>query len=485
MHPLSDKDLDRLSREAAEQYDVDQNTSGWEQLEQKLNKHLPEKGRKERRRFLFFIWLLALLSGGGLLWMLTGNHSPQLITLKQGSKEISRTPSENKTTDQTLVENNTKKDNDTKKDTNNSDRPDNETTDRPLSVPDYVPPVGNKKNASVPQQNTGKKGFTPRSQKPDLNSKNLSTTDKDGRGNKSRLAINKEKNNLTAPIVESSRISAPADQSGKQADKNLTASNDSKPQKDQKDVASPLKNQPLPNANQSITDSAKQSVAGQIKSDDTSSSTKKVTTPTKKSGFKKGFQVGVIAAPDMSNVKFTNTDKVGFNVGIQIGYRISPRWSVNTGAIYTRKNYTSQGKDFNPPKGSWLDNVKLDEVEGNCFMFDIPLNVRYDLNTGNNHRYFLSTGLSTYLMKKEDYHYYYRYSNGNPGYRHRSYPSSEHHWLSILNISAGFEKKLSNRLSLQAEPYLKIPLSGVGYGNLKLNSYGMYFALKFGNTNKR
>lgn len=65
MHPFSDKDIDRLSREAAEQFDVEQNTSGWEKLEQKLNKQLPQKDKRERWRFLFFICLFALLSCGG------------------------------------------------------------------------------------------------------------------------------------------------------------------------------------------------------------------------------------------------------------------------------------------------------------------------------------------------------------------------------------------------------------------------------------
>ncbi|HKH63654.1 MAG TPA: hypothetical protein VKA49_22610, partial [Flavitalea sp.] len=101
------------------------------------------------------------------------------------------------------------------------------------------------------------------------------------------------------------------------------------------------------------------------------------------------------------------------------------------------------------------------------------------LNQGNKHRYFLSTGLSTYLMKQEEYHYHYQYINGSPGYRYRTYASDEHHWLSILNISAGFEKKISKRFALQGEPYLKIPLVGVGYGNLQLNSYGVYFSLRY------
>ena len=181
----------------------------------------------------------------------------------------------------------------------------------------------------------------------------------------------------------------------------------------------------------------------------------------------------------MSNVRFSHSDKIGYNSGLQIGYRFSQRWSVNTGVLFTSKNYTSRGKDFNPPKGSWLDNVNLDLVEGDCLMFDIPINIRYDLNQNNKQRVYVSTGLSSYLMKKEDYHYYYQYTNGSPGYRQRSISSKERHWLGILNLSAGFEKNINHKFSVQAEPYLKIPLKGVGYGNIQLNSYGVYFSLKY------
>ena len=205
---------------------------------------------------------------------------------------------------------------------------------------------------------------------------------------------------------------------------------------------------------------------------------KKSSIPKIGGGFNKGLSLSLVGAPDMSNVKFTNSDKVGFNVGALIGYRFSQKWSVSTGLLYTRKNYTAEGKDFNPPKGTWIDNVRLDEVEGYCKMYDIPVNIRYDLTNGNKHRYFVSTGLSSYLMKKEDYHYYYQYTNGSPGYRHRSGNSTARHWASIVNISAGFEQKIGRRFSLQAEPYFKIPLTGVGFGNLKLNSYGVYLSTR-------
>ena len=87
MYPLSDKDLDRLSREASDQYDVDQNTSGWDNLEHSLNKELPVQKEKERKRFLWFLLLLVMITGGGLFIMLQQNPETGIATNKSNPAE--------------------------------------------------------------------------------------------------------------------------------------------------------------------------------------------------------------------------------------------------------------------------------------------------------------------------------------------------------------------------------------------------------------
>ncbi len=43
MSNLSDKDIDRLSRDAAEFYEPDDSMLSWSKLEQQLVKHIPER----------------------------------------------------------------------------------------------------------------------------------------------------------------------------------------------------------------------------------------------------------------------------------------------------------------------------------------------------------------------------------------------------------------------------------------------------------
>jgi hypothetical protein len=111
-------------------------------------------------------------------------------------------------------------------------------------------------------------------------------------------------------------------------------------------------------------------------------------------------------------------------------------------------------------------------------MIDIPLNVRYNAVQKKSSNIFFGAGLSTYLMKKEDYYYYYWY-NSMPATRHKEYQSNEGYVLGILNLSAGFEKKISSSFSLQVEPFFKQSLNGVGFGSISLNSTGIYFSVRY------
>jgi hypothetical protein len=188
-----------------------------------------------------------------------------------------------------------------------------------------------------------------------------------------------------------------------------------------------------------------------------------------------------MAGPDKSVVAFGPLYKTGYNFGLQIGYRFSNRWSVNTGIIYTKKYYQADSQYFHYKyQGNW----ELDKVDGNCSMWEIPVNVRYDVSFNDKRRWFVSTGLSTYLMDKEYYTLHYISPSGNPYPYPLNSDSNSTYLFSILNLSAGMERSLGKHFSIQAEPYLKIPLQGLGKGDMRMDSYGILFTLKYKPTFK-
>ena len=52
-------------------------------------------------------------------------------------------------------------------------------------------------------------------------------------------------------------------------------------------------------------------------------------------------------------------------------------------------------------------------------------------------------------------------------------------WFKVFNLSIGVEHRLSNRWSLQAEPFFKAPLGDIGEQGVRLSSAGIFFGLKY------
>ena len=196
----------------------------------------------------------------------------------------------------------------------------------------------------------------------------------------------------------------------------------------------------------------------------------------KKSPATRYFYGGVLAAPDISTVKFQSVKGVGVTAGLLLGYRFSKRLSVETGAYLDVKKYYSKGEYFSKKNVSNLNGVDLLNVNGDCSMIEVPVNIRYNIHNGHKNTFFATTGLSTYFMFHQSYNYEY-YVNGWTGDNKYDYNKGMQNWFSIVNVSVGYEHELGKIGSLRVEPYLRIPLSGMGTGSLPILSSGLNLGL--------
>ena len=187
----------------------------------------------------------------------------------------------------------------------------------------------------------------------------------------------------------------------------------------------------------------------------------------------KRLYAGVIAGPDLSTIKSRSVSKVGLSAGILVGYQLNKKLSIESGVLWDKKFYNGDGKYFDTKKTSIPSYVKILELEGYCNMFELPIGLKYDFTRNKRSGWFAVMGASSYFMKKESYHYSYL-SYGVPSYRTASYNNSSTNWLSILNISVGYTHSVGKSGLLRIEPYLKIPVKGVGIGSLPISSSGLY-----------
>lgn len=224
----------------------------------------------------------------------------------------------------------------------------------------------------------------------------------------------------------------------------------------------------------SITDTSKHITAMQASKDSSAMQSRS----NKKAGKVKSnyFYAGLAASVDLTFIKFQKTTTPGFNAGFVTGYRFNKKWQVETGLIIDKKNYYTHGDYFDKSQVPYLNYVDLKSVTGYCNMLEIPLNARFNFGEKKNHSWFASAGISSYLMKKEYYDYGYVY-NGSYNHRDYTYETTEKDWLSVMNISGGYELRTGSKSYLRFEPYYKIPLKGIGKGSLPLSSAGINVAL--------
>ncbi|GAB3641789.1 hypothetical protein GCM10027423_24250 [Spirosoma arcticum] len=199
-----------------------------------------------------------------------------------------------------------------------------------------------------------------------------------------------------------------------------------------------------------------------------------------------GLSVRFVVSPDLSAIGLRNFQRPGTNIGLLLEYRLASRWSVQAGVMRSTKVYKALTNQYELPPYVANLSVPPESMSGRCNMLDIPINLRYDvalrprLNGQAPSRWFVSGGVTTYVMQQEDYVYNY------PVDAH-IYPTTPKGWsgstgrynFSQLNVSAGYERALSRRLSWQVEPFVKVPLKGVGYYKINLLSTGAFFSLRY------
>ena len=186
------------------------------------------------------------------------------------------------------------------------------------------------------------------------------------------------------------------------------------------------------------------------------------------------FNISFQLAPDLSAIQLDQIGKAGNMIGLGAEYFVLPKVSLSSGVFYSYKTYSGDSGN-NPSYGKTPTYII-----GACDILDIPLNFRFYVLEGKVQRFFISTGVSSYLMLKEKYELkYYDQNTGEPYFREIEVKGANQHYFGIANFSVGYERKLGRQLGIQVEPYFKIPFSGVGEGDVSLKSTGIFVGLKY------
>ncbi len=450
-------EFDKKAKEAADHHHPAYDEQAWAKMEKMLNKHLPQK-EDDRRRFIFFILLFLGLGGAGLVIAKSWKGKKAIAGTEQSvqQKQSAVSPVSGEA--------------DKEKSGNSNHIAGNTDNVNPSSAVDYTRPVIDPSDVKQPAD-----------QRVNDIAKYSGINNPVG----SRSQKSKETNNNTPAVNIDNNIGQHKDINVVGTDKDISKQGPVKTSNQVADATIIGKKNDEPDVIKKVqvVSADKPTMNEQEKMVDAKVASQPITqnkTKLEKSNNKKRSTLffTLSTGPDVS---FAGNNKLGttkFMVGAGLGYTFNNRVTVRAGFYSGRKIYTASSDAYHPPAVFYTYYPYLEKVDADCKVYEIPLSVSYNFGRTSKQNWFASAGLSSYLMKEETYNYFYKYTPAGPTEtRKRTIANENNHYFSALTLSGGFQRNISKNISVMIEPYIKLPLTGVGYGKVKLNSGGLLFSI--------
>jgi len=490
MSNLSDKDLDRLSREAADSYEPDSGSLSWSKLEQKLSQQMPERPPDGFRfgRINPIIWSTAIILVSGITFYFTKNiiHGKDSTQTIQSVNKAAPTDGIERKNDGTTV-----------------------ILDSFSSAPDltemekYYTDPGKQSGSSADgnRNQTAPSGEilneSKNAESPSARNKNgltavtkhrSSAANGNAAGNDSKIISGSLTGaaNITGhagggnnPVIANKRNGNSLNNDGSSdlidsrsaSDNEIAAVNGLR-----------KKTQPhLPEVAVAGTGlgkiSGNDSLLNQL-------ARSKSPAPNKSLHLNRSLNFGLAFGPDYTDGGGITNNQIGNTIGLTVGYYLTDKLSVNTGIFYSNKFYWAPGRNYNHPSPSQYASTyaappPIDYVNGSCNMWELPFTLRYDFARKEKTRFFANAGLSSYFMMKQSYIYFVHTSQQRMAAWKTSNNQQVNYWFGVADISFGFETEVGKGVSFQAEPFVKLPLRNMGVENLRLNSYGFLLTFRY------
>jgi len=184
------------------------------------------------------------------------------------------------------------------------------------------------------------------------------------------------------------------------------------------------------------------------------------------------YALSVLGAPELNGVNSLQQTRSGTNLGMLFSVGLN-KVTFSSGALYAIKPYNTY---FNNYAGGV--NSNLTSINADCRVLDIPLNVDYLFYNKHQNKFSIGSGLSSYIMLHESYQYNYTNPavNGPVNY---TVPNTNKYLFGILNLQATYTRQLTSNVGFSIQPYMKLPLTGIGANNAKLQTEGVAIGLRW------
>ncbi|MCC8427151.1 hypothetical protein [Mucilaginibacter sp. UR6-11] len=193
------------------------------------------------------------------------------------------------------------------------------------------------------------------------------------------------------------------------------------------------------------------------------------------SAFRPQFALSVLAASELNGVGSFQSTSSGTNLGLMFSVGVK-KFTLSTGANYSTKPYTLP---FDQYHTSYQFKNTPQYVTADCRVLDIPINIGYQLYNKSRNKITVGTGISSYIMMHESYTYDYGNTSTLYGPSYYAVKNKGKYIFSIMNLQASYERQINSKVGISLQPYLKVPLSNIGYSQVKVQTFGVAVGLNW------
>lgn len=187
------------------------------------------------------------------------------------------------------------------------------------------------------------------------------------------------------------------------------------------------------------------------------------------------FALTFIGASELNGANTFGDAKSGTNVGLLFSAGVFNRLTVTTGANYSVKPYNTDIANYHT---TYKFKTDPSQIEADCRVLDIPINIDYQLYNKHKNKFSIGTGLSSYIMMHESYQYYYADPTTKGPVAFTAPPSGKY-FFGIMNFQATYQRQVNSKFGLSITPYLKLPLTSIGYSQVRLQTAGVAVGLNW------
>lgn len=208
---------------------------------------------------------------------------------------------------------------------------------------------------------------------------------------------------------------------------------------------------------------------------------------------KKPLRFGVNISPGFNSTSTNSGSSLNYSGGVTMDISIAKNLQISTGVQIEHNNVGVESQ----VRTMGVEPGHIDAVLTNL---DIPLNITWHFFSDKNTSYYISGGFSSLAYLNEKYtttsysHQIKAHTVAQSGdeqlttYRIENVESVKTTTISSpnaldvagrVNLIFGYEQKLSPKLNLHIEPFIKIPLTGLASENMRFTTGGVTFKVSF------